>query len=247
MTAIVAGSAGFDVGRVVRETFAVTRRNFVTIGLLALLLGVLPSLVIGLLGVSLGAANESSSSSNIVTTLTGAILQGAIIYVVVGEQAGRTVSLGESLSRGSKLFMALFGIGLLTGIGTILGLILLVVPGLFLATAWAVAGPARVVEGPGVTKALQRSWDLTRGHRWRVFALFLIVWGVALLAIVALAAAFALAGFFGDTPTPADIIAESFISGFVLALPSVATAVSYLELRRVQEGFGTESLAEIFS
>ena len=62
-----------------------------------------------------------------------------------------------------------------------------------------------------------------------------------------MAVAFTLAGFFGDTQTPADVIAESVVTGFVLALPSVATAVAYLELRQVQEGFGTESLAEIFS
>jgi hypothetical protein len=248
MTAGVAvGSAKFDIGEVVGETFAVTRRNIVTFGLLALLLGVLPSILVGFLSLSLGAADANNSSANIIVSLTGIVLQAAVIYVVVGEQVGRKVTLGQSLSRGGLLFLPMFGIGLIAGIGTVLGLVLLVVPGLILATAWSVAGPARVIEGPGVSKALQRSWDLTRGNRLRVFALFLLVWGAVLLVAVAAGAALGLAGFFGQTPTAADVVAEGVVTGLVTALPSVFTAVAYLELRRLKEGPGTESLAEIFS
>lgn len=248
MTAEVAiGSAKFDLAEVVGETFAVTQRNIVTFGLLALLLGVLPSVLVGFLSLSFGAEDANNGASNIVVTLSGIVLQAAVIYVVVGEQVGRKVTLGQSLSRGSRLFLPMFGIGLVAGIGTLLGLVLLVVPGLILATGWSVAGPARVVEGPGVSKALQRSWDLTRGNRLRVFALFLLVWGAVLLVAVAAGVALGLAGFFGETPTAADVIAEGLVSGLVTAFPSVATAVAYLELRRLKEGPGTESLAEIFS
>lgn len=54
------------------------------------------------------------------------------------------------------------------------GLILLVVPGLYLMTLWSVAVPARIMNGPGVSDAMSASAELTKGVRWQVFALILL-------------------------------------------------------------------------
>ena len=63
---------------------------------------------------------------------------------------------------------------------------LLVVPGLFLLTVWAVAPAAVVAERRGAIEAFGRSYELVRGHAWTVFGAiivaFLIAIGVAILA-----------------------------------------------------------------
>lgn len=245
MTAEAVGANRLDIGRVVGETLAVTQRNLGVFGLAALLLGVLPSVLVGLLSVGAGETAGYGSAENIVISLSGIILQGAIIHGVATDQSGRRATLGECLSHGGQLFVPLFGIGLLAGLGILLGLLLLIVPGLMLATMWAVSYPARVVEGAGVTRALQRSQVLTEGNRLRVFGLFLLVWGGVLLVALLLGLAFALFGMFGDVRTPADVVAEALITGLATTLPSVCTAVVYLELRRIKEG--SVSLGEIFA
>jgi hypothetical protein len=55
-------------------------------------------------------------------------------------------------------------------------MILLLVPGLMLATAWSVSLPALAVERLGPVTALRRSLALTRGNRWSIFGPALVVW-----------------------------------------------------------------------
>lgn len=245
MTVEVARAGRFELGRVLAESLAVTRRNVVTIGVLTLLLGALPGVLIGLLG--LGAGDGFDSAENIVVSLTGIMLQSAIFYGVLNDQAGRKISFGACLSQGSRLFLPMFGVGFLAGLGFLLGLILLIIPGLMIATALAVAGPARVAEGPGVIRALQRSQALTKGNRWRVFGLFVLVWGGVILLAAVAGGVLAVAGFFQEVRTVPDVIFEAFITALATAFPSVVAAMAYLELRNVREGGGSGALAEIFA
>lgn len=50
-----------------------------------------------------------------------------------------------------------------------MGLLLLVIPGLYLGTRFAFAENIVVAEGVSGTTALQRSFDLTRDRFWPVF------------------------------------------------------------------------------
>ena len=63
---------------------------------------------------------------------------------------------------------------IVTCIGVVVGTILLIVPGLFLATIWAVSSPAIVFERLSVGSALQRSAALTEGFRWPVFGIVIV-------------------------------------------------------------------------
>lgn len=56
-----------------------------------------------------------------------------------------------------------------------IGLLLLILPGVFLAVCFYFSRPLIAVEDRGFVDALAESWRLTRGHRLRVFALFVIV------------------------------------------------------------------------
>ena len=58
-----------------------------------------------------------------------------------------------------------------------LGLILLIVPGIIFAVVFGFYGfvIAERGDGVGITESLQRSADLTRGHRWQLFGLSLLI------------------------------------------------------------------------
>jgi hypothetical protein len=91
-------------------------------------------------------------------------LQGMVIEAVRDMQDGRRdFSLGGLFRSVMPVLPKLIGIGVLTGIGIAIGLVLLIVPGLILMTWWAVVGPAVVIERRG-TDAWGRSRGLVRGR-----------------------------------------------------------------------------------
>ena len=121
--------------------------------------------------------------------------------------------------------LPLIGAGVLAGLGIALGFLLLIVPGLFLLTIWAVIAPVIVLERAGVLPAFGRSRELVRGNGWPVFGvivlLFLIVIAIGLVVGV-------IAGAIGE--------AGRYIGDFVATvltapLSALAAAVLYFRLR----------------
>jgi hypothetical protein len=146
-----------------------------------------------------------------------------------------------------------------SGILTVVGFILLIVPGVLLALRWSVAAPALVLEGRSLTEAMGRSADLTKDRRGSIFLLFLIYLGIefvlqAVLSAVGLGYRTAGLGlgllipFGGGGPKPAIVILLSPIVGVctTLALNAVATAL-FRELRGDKEGANPEVLSEVFA
>lgn len=75
--------------------------------------------------------------------------------------------------------------GILVGLGVLLGLVFLVLPGLYIFARWYLAGPLLVREGAGRRAAMQRSWDMLAVH-WPAalgVGLILFLLSVAPLAV----------------------------------------------------------------
>lgn len=64
-----------------------------------------------------------------------------------------------------RLVFAL-AVTLLVSIGSALGSVLLILPGLYLGARWMVAGPMVLLEGCGIIEAMSRSWRLTEPAAW---------------------------------------------------------------------------------
>jgi membrane-anchored glycerophosphoryl diester phosphodiesterase (GDPDase) len=107
--------------------------------------------------------------------------------------------------------------------------------------------PAIAVEQPGVLAALRRSWDLTRGHFWRLFGVLLVMWlGTLAMSMVAGIVIGVLSVFGGVTGIFVGQGLNILVSIIANALFAVAAAVVYVELRRAKEGFGLEDIAAVF-
>lgn len=83
-------------------------------------------------------------------------------------------------------FWRYLGITLIGGFLTILGLILLIVPGIIIAIAFSFSGILVVEKGMGPIAALKESARLTRGHRMELFTLGLASLGINILGALAL-------------------------------------------------------------
>jgi len=57
-------------------------------------------------------------------------------------------------------------VSVLVGLAVIGGLILFIIPGIYIGVRLAVSIQALVVEGKRGTEAMRRSWDLVGGHWW---------------------------------------------------------------------------------
>lgn len=83
---------------------------------------------------------------------------------------------------------ALVAGALIAGLAVIAGTVLLVVPGIYLAVKFALAGPAIVIDGHGPVEGLRASWRAVSGQFFTVFGVIvlggLLLVGVGLLPIV---------------------------------------------------------------
>jgi uncharacterized membrane protein len=72
-------------------------------------------------------------------------------------------------------------------VGFVIGLILLIVPGIIFAVVYGFYGfvIAERGDGVGVGEALARSADLTRGHRWQLFGLAIVLGLINLVGLIA--------------------------------------------------------------
>lgn len=265
MAGVAGPSTRFELGRVIERTFASIARNFAVFALLALLLaGVPAALTGGLLALAATGATPTSvtagdsgliavgASAFGITYFVGAIaafvLRGAIVYGAVADLNGRRASFGECLSTGLRHVGWLFLLAIVVTVAEVFGFILLIVPGLMLATAWIVAVPAQVVERTGVFGAIQRSADLTRGHRWPIFGLMVIfVLGSALVQGVAAAATAPLAAASATTGAiVSQVVIQPLATTVTALVAAVGVASIYFELRSAREGIGPEALAAVF-
>jgi uncharacterized membrane protein len=102
------------------------------------------------------------------------IIAAICIYALHQIAAGERPSAGEVFVAGFEAFTPLFAAVLLAAVGIALGLILLIVPGVYLAIRWYFVPQAVVVEGARGAGALSRSGEIVQGFWWRTFGLVLL-------------------------------------------------------------------------
>jgi hypothetical protein len=176
-----------SVGGVINEAFELYGAHFAPLVLAAAAIFVVSGVIQGLL-------NETDSFvlslvGSIVSLVAWALFTGFVVSLVADVRDGRRdFTAGELLSSGWHVVLPLIGFGILFGIGVAIGFLLLIIPGLYLLTIWAVGVPAIVVERAGVIEAFGRSHELVRGHGWTVFGAiivaFLILWGLGFAAVL---------------------------------------------------------------
>ena len=88
---------------------------------------------------------------------------------------GRRPRLIELLRDSRPNLLAFFGLNLLSFILIVLGLLLFIVPGVYIALALSIVLLPMIFEDARVLDSMQRSVDLTRGNLLRILGVYLIV------------------------------------------------------------------------
>jgi len=174
-----------SVGETLRQTFAVYRDEAGVLLPVAfwlfLFAAIVEALTINVLALSF--------VGTIVTLTVGTLYQGTVVGLVKDLQDGRRDSSVPDLMRAVlPVFWRLIGAGFLAALGIVGGLVLFVVPGVYLLTVWAVIAPVIVIERRRVTEALGRSRQLVRGSGWAVLGAVTVGFLIAIVASLGLTA-----------------------------------------------------------
>jgi uncharacterized membrane protein len=138
-------------------------------------------------------------------------------------------------------FLPVIGLAVISAVLIGLGGLLLIVPGLILLTVWFVGVPVCVVERLGPWASLERSDELIRGHRWKIFGLMLLLFVVG--AIGSALIEYLLKPITGIVPTFLVTLTWDGIWG---AYYSVTSVVVYHDLRAPKEGIEIDQIAAVF-
>lgn len=212
-----------DVGATLNEVFATYRDQAGVLLPVAFWLFLIVAIVNGLT-----AGNFSLFWLGIVVSLAiGTLYQGMVVGLVRNVQNGRRdSSVGDLMRFALPVLGPLLGAGLLAGIGIGFGFVLLVVPGLYLATIWAVIAPAIVIERRSIFDAFGRSRQLVKGNGWPVFWTILVAYLITIVASLALTA---IADGIANGPL-VQIVFSAIASTFTAPIIALVAAVLYFRL-----------------
>lgn len=249
---ISAGSANFTVGGVLSTSIAVFSRNLVPFFVLALVIG------IPYMGVSIGAASTLDLQSiqetgqvppgfwgmvivgSLIYLLTYVVTQSVIIYGTFQDLRGQKAAFGDCLARGFAVLPRVLIAAILATIAIMIASMLFVIPGIILGLMWWVFVPVLVIESVGITEGFGRSRELTRGHRWGILGLLLIV------AVAQWIIGFVVGMIAQALGAVASEILNIIVMFFFTSFAAVMVAVGYYYLRAEKEGIIIDDIAKVF-
>jgi len=198
------------------KTFA---KHFLAIAFVIYLIAAVITAVLALAGGTIGIL-----LGTLVSVVAAFVLQATLVKAVQDVRDGRAdLSIGETVREAMPYIAPVAGASILAGIAITVGLLLVIVPGLFLITIWAVIVPVIIIERSGALASFGRSRQLVRGHGWHVFGTLVLVYIIMLVVNIVLGVIFsALPHVLGDGLS--SIISGTLISPF---LAIVVTLVYY--------------------
>jgi hypothetical protein len=175
----------------------------------------------GELFASLGPVLGQISVITLVVGLITFILWLMTIRMISDAKGGK-VNMNEALGLAVKKFIPLAISSLLYTLMVFAGLIVFIIPGIFLAIRFTFYPSAGMIDGKGIISSLGESWRVTKGNFWRMFGL-----GAATFAITVVLGLIA-------AVFPAGVASQiaSVVLGFIASAWSIgAYTVAYLQAR----------------
>ena len=210
------------------------------------------------IAVSLGGLVSLIALLVIQPLVTGAVTK-AVSDKYIGNPATAAASLKEAWGCVGTLLLTQFVAGLVV----ILGLMLLVVPGILWMLSYSLIAPVVIIEAAGRGRQVlsltgrsvpvvmersdirRRSWDLVKGNRGRIF---IIVAAIFVLTMLLSAGGGSVTSMFFDATSRMAGAIRTIISDViqivVTPLQTIAITLMYYDLRIRKEGFDLEMLSQ---
>lgn len=228
-------------GEILDLGFRIVRDHF------GLLLGLSATLYVpmGFLGALLQRFAGNSPSAGLLGTLVllglfvviaSPLVSVAVTYAVGEVFLGRRVSAGAAFRYAGSIIMPMLGTAMIASFAAILGLVLLVLPGLYLIVSFLLLWQVGVLERQFGTRAMSRSRELMRGNLAR---------GVGIIVVSGLIVGVVNGGLqlvLGAVPY-LGWIGSSLAQAAGTAYSGAVSVVLYFDIRCRKEAFDLEHLA----
>jgi hypothetical protein len=255
-----------SLGEVLDRTFTLYRERFLLFAGIAALPQLLLLLfrfgVLAVTRVSAGSAATAPSAGLIGGAVAGGLLgallmlftfavaQAATIWAVSELYLGRETTIRDAYLQSKGQMWVVIGISIMVGLATIVGLLLLIIPGIILACRLAISVPVAIVEQESPVASMERSMDLTRGYFWQMFLLLFLVavltYIVTFLLQLPVVAFTVTAAMAKQAPALGAAVfshlAEFVSSVLVGPIGTISASLMYYNLRVKKEGFDIQHL-----
>jgi hypothetical protein len=180
------------------------------------------------------AAPLATGSTNASTALTLSLISLGVVapfvsalhvHAVAALGAGRRASVKDVGWRGLRALPVVVAAQIVAALGIGVGLLLFLVPGIFLAIRWQVVAQSAAIERTDWIGALRRSNALTRGHMWHVLAVTILggVFSELLRSTVSLA--------LGSSRGAGSVAVAIVVDSLAQSVVALLGAVLYFDLR----------------
>jgi hypothetical protein len=239
----LAAESDFAVGDVLGRSLSVFRRDF---GKFVLLVGLilLPDLIVGLINPDITAGSNTAPRArgwSFILSLLQVFAELAVTSVALAQMNGRAITILDAWRESMACFRPAILVTILQVVAVILGLVLLIVPGLIAYSMMYVVLPVCVAQRNGATQSINRSAALTKGYRCKVL-------GTLLVANIGGLAAFIIVDMLASLLGPILLTLVTYpLQILYLAFTAVVGTVVYQSLRLAKEGPDIETLSEVFA
>jgi hypothetical protein len=219
-----------QIGDVLGEAWGLYKRFFWRFFLTAFVVYAILDLFSALANAAAGDSFLAGLFWGLIAAAAGVVgffwVQGALVEVVQDVRDGRADrTIGEIYQAVSPRLPSLIVGGILAGIGIAIGLILFIVPGLFLLTIWSMLVAVIVIEGKSAGEAFGRSREIVRGHGWAVFGLIIVTFVLVAVASGVITLLFAPLPEFFDT-----WLGSLFAHSLTVPFAAAALTTAYFQL-----------------
>lgn len=230
--------SNYSISNVFRNTFKVMKENTNLYSIIFVILTGFYALPNFLFDTS---ANSHSNGLDALILIYG-IISGIFylgLYVVIVDNSFGTLSNkqyegGPYLQRVLSVILPLIGLCIVMGIFIGIGVVLLIIPGIYLMLKYYLAFPVKIIENRSIFNSLSRSGELTNGHKISILLTVLIVLVVIFIisfGMLAMVLSPVVQSGNGEISiSPVYIIFSSAFNAFVFIFGTIMPTAIYCEL-----------------
>ncbi len=174
----------FSSSEAIKFGFNFFKKNIATFIKLGAALIVI-NIVMGIIGGLFGHNNLIALIWSIVSAILSLIIQVGIIKIVLDLHDGKPLNLANLYSM-FHLAPRFIGASVLYGLMILVGLVLLIIPGIYLAIKLQFYSFLIVDKNAGVVDSLKKSWAITKGVELNLFLFTLVIVILNILGAIAL-------------------------------------------------------------
>jgi hypothetical protein len=180
--------------------------------------------------------------------LFGPLFVSLIVWTTAADASRGSADPRAAILAVGRQLLWLVILNVIVFIAVLAGFLLFVVPGFMINIAFYVTIPACAVERLTPLAAISRSRFLTRGQRWRLFGLLIIVALIAIgLGIIASLISMMAGLNLTASREPSVIIASVVLNGFGTLFAAACAGSAYVELAGIKGGAFVQETAEVFA